>query len=77
MEVFDGKEPSALAQILAQTRAQSSNHTCKTTANRNKEALDDFYNLLNGSSVYSDDDFTPDESSFYWTDMQENRGHLT
>ena len=40
-----------------------------TTANRNKEAVDKFYDLLASGKVYSDDDFTPDSSAVYWKDI--------
>ena len=51
-----------LEQILAQlgVQTESTNHTCLTTAKRNKEAVDKFYDLLASGKVYSDDDFTPD-----------------
>ena len=62
---------SRLEQILAQLglETQSSNHTCLSTANRNKEAVDNFYELLKSGKVYSDDDFTPDASAVWWSDI--------
>ena len=56
-----------LAQISLET--ESKNHTCLFTANRNKAALDDFYTLLKSKKAYSDDDFTPDTSAVYWSDI--------
>ena len=60
-----------LEQILAQLglETQSSKHTCLTTAKRNKETVDKFYDLLASGKVYSDDDFTPDSSAVYWKDI--------
>ena len=60
-----------LEQILAQlgVETESTNHTCLTTANRNKEAVDKFYDLLASGKVYSDDDFTPDASAVWWSDI--------
>ena len=52
---------------LAQT--QSSNHDCMYTQNRNKAAVDDFHTIVAGSADYNDDNFTPDNSSLYWSDM--------
>ena len=60
---------SRLEQILAQLGVESTNHTCLTTANRNKEPVDKFYDLLAGGEVYSDSVFTPDTSSIYWKDL--------
>ena len=62
---------TGLEQILAQLgiETQSSNHTCLTTAKRNKEPVDKFYDLLASGKVYSDDDFTPDSSAAYWKDI--------
>ena len=54
---------------LAQT--QSSNHDCMYTQNRNKAAVDDFHTIVAGTADYNDDDFTPDNSSLYWSDMGE------
>ena len=60
-----------LEQILAQLgiETESTNHTCLTTANRNKEEVDKFYELLQSGKVYSDDDFTPDASAVWWSDI--------
>ena len=60
-----------MEQILAQLgiETQSSNHTCLTTAKRNKEAVDKFYDLLASDKAYSDDDFTPDGSAVWWSDI--------
>ena len=62
--------PKAEITTLAQT--QSSNHDCMYTQNRNKAAVDDFHTIVAGSAEYNDDDFTPDASSLYWSDMGEN-----
>jgi len=43
-------------------------------ATRNKEDVDDFHTIVAGSEEYNDDDFTPDESSFFWADMGEAFG---
>ena len=56
---------------LAQTFAKLDNQTCTSTPERNKATLDDFYGLLDSGAQYSDGDFTPDESSLYWTGMSE------
>ena len=60
-----------LEQILAQLglETESTEHTCLTTANRNKEAVDQFYDLLAKGKFYSDDDFTPNQSAIYWKDI--------
>jgi len=58
--------------LLAQVK--SSNHTCQTTANRNKAELPDFYGILNGGAQWSDPDFTPDASALAWSDMGERFG---
>ena len=65
------QESNRLEQILAQlgVETESTNHTCLTTANRNKEAVDKFYDLLASGKVYSDDDFTPDTSAVYWKEI--------
>lgn len=56
--------------MLAQT--ESSGHTCKTTAIRNKAQVDDFWSTLqNTAAKYTDSDFTADESALAWTDMGE------
>ena len=62
---------SRLEQILAQLGLEklNSKHTCFTTAKRNKEPVDKFYELLASGKVYSDDDFTPDASSVWWSDI--------
>ena len=48
-------------------------HTCKTTPNRNKANVDDFWSILNGSSTtkYSDDDFQNDDGSVAWSEFNE------
>ena len=60
-----------MEQLFAQTALESATktHTCLTTANRNKAKLDDFYALLKGTTPFADDDFTPDQSSVYWKDI--------
>ena len=60
---------TSLEQILAQLGVESTNHTCLTTANRNKAAVDKFYDLLKGGKAYSDDDFTADASAVWWSDI--------
>ena len=46
-------------------------HTCLSTAKRGKEAVDDFWKILKGTAKYTDDDFTTDMSSLFWSDMGE------
>lgn len=65
----DGAKKSPLN--LAQIDAELVSHTCHTAQDRNKAALDDFYSIYNGSSMYSDDDFKPDSDSLYWGDFSE------
>ena len=52
--------------FTSQVLAQAPKVTCQTTPDRNKKALPDFYSLLNSSKKYTDPDFSPDSSSFYW-----------
>lgn len=56
-----------LAQIAA-----NGGHTCSTSQDRNKAELPDFWSLYNGSSMYSDPDFMPDNDSLYWADLGED-----
>ena len=42
------------------------------TQTRNKAAVDDFHTIVAGTAAYNDDDFTPDNSSLYWSDMGES-----
>jgi hypothetical protein len=51
---------------------QAEQHTCKSTAERNKAELEDFWGIFNGTTTYVDKDFTADSSSLYWTDMDES-----
>lgn len=61
--------------MLAQT--ESSGHTCKTTAIRNKAQVDDFWSTLqNTAAKYTDSDFTADASSLAWTDMGEKNNWI-
>lgn len=57
--------------LLAQTFAQSENHTCTFTQDRNKADVDDFYTLVAATQKYTDDDFTADNSSLFWEDRGE------
>ena len=55
------QSPAALTEILSQTEAGSiSADICLRTAERNKAALPDFYELLGGSAKYTDPDFKHD-----------------
>ena len=64
--------PAALTEILSQTEAGSiSAEICLRTAARNKAALPAFYDILGGSSKYTDPDFKHDWSSFAWSDASE------
>jgi len=51
----------------------SSEHSCKFSAKRNKLALDDFYGVLDSSKegVYTDKDFTPNDGALFWADLGE------
>ena len=57
--------------ILAQASADASNLTCQYTAERNKAQVANFYSILEGSSEYSDNDFTPDSTSLAWNELGE------
>ena len=47
--------------------------TCQSSFDRAKEPVDDFWSILNGTTPYSDDDFTPDDSSIYWPELGETK----
>ena len=68
---------SRLEQILAQLGVENeSEKTCLSTANRNKEEVDNFYELLASHKVYSDDDFTPDASAIWWSNIDTADGEI-
>lgn len=47
-------------------------HTCMTTAARaRKPHIEGFYDLVGGSSKYTDKDFGHDSTALYWSDMGE------
>ena len=46
-------------------------HSCKLSTERNKQPLLDFYTILGGTALFTDNDFTPDSSSLFWADMGE------
>ena len=55
---------------MAQLKLQAADktHTCTTTQDRNKAAVDPFYDLVLKTDKYSDPVFTPDHSSLDWVD---------
>ena len=68
---------SRLEQILAQLGVENeSEKTCMSTANRNKEEVDKFYELLASDKVYSDDDFTADASAIWWSKIDTAEGEI-
>ena len=68
---------SRLEQIFAQLGVENeSEKTCLSTANRNKEEVDKFYELLASDKVYSDDDFTPDASAIWWSKIDTAEGEI-
>ncbi len=55
-------------KVLAQVDAPS----CTTTRDRNLEVLPDFYSLVAASGTkYTDNDFSADDSSYFWGNMGE------
>ena len=66
----NGNKGNGFAQIGASTETGET-HSCHFTAQRNKEAVDDFFGLYSGSSQYTDDDFTPGHDSLFWADRDE------
>ena len=66
----NGNKGNGFAQIGASTETGAT-HSCHFTAQRNKEAVDDFFGLYSGSSQYTDDDFTPGHDSLFWADRDE------
>ena len=65
--------PAALAQIEAAIDTK----ICLRTAERNKAALPDFYQILGGSAKFTDPVFKADWSSFAWADAGEKFPHFT
>ena len=65
------QSPAALTEILAQTQGEIDSAICLRTANRNKAALPNFNDILNGSTKYSDPDFVADWTSILWEDAGE------
>ena len=63
-----GQTPAALAEIESATVTAE---ICLRTATRNKAALPEFYDILGGSTKYTDTDFKHDWSSFAWSDASE------
>lgn len=49
----------------------SEKKTCKTTQNRIKAEPDKFWDIRNGSSVYTDKEFTNDVTSIKWSEFNE------
>jgi len=49
-------------------------NTCNTSADRNKAELVEFYEIYDaiGSDKYEDKNFTPDDTSIFWADMNES-----
>jgi len=48
---------------------------CQLGENRNKAPLDDFWGILKDSSAtYTDLDFTPDNTSLVWSNLNESSG---
>ena len=58
---------------LAQTFTEQSRlrHTCSTAMDRNKETVDDFLTINEGSKKYVDKNF-PVKDALYWRDAGEN-----
>ena len=65
------QSPAALTEILAETKGEIDSAICLRTANRNKAALPNFNDILNGSTKYSDPDFVADWTSILWEDAGE------
>ena len=65
-------KPQIRFQDLAQTKTKSSSHSCKFAHERNKDALVDFYGILNGTEDYIDTDFSADDNSLVWKDLGED-----
>ena len=64
-------------EMLAQVTAESSGHDCTFAHRRNKAELVDYDAIQSGSAKYSDNDFTPDDSSLWWGDLGENNEGLS
>ena len=75
MEIHSGENmirpPPALSQVMLAQTEKSSGHTCHSSQDRNKAPLDDFFSIYNGSSMYTDADFAPDNDAIFWADMGE------
>ena len=65
--------PAALAQIEAAIDTK----ICLRTAERNKAALPDFYQILGGSAKFTDPVFKADWSALAWADAGETFPHFT
>ena len=50
----------------------SEKKTCKTSQNRIKAEPDKFWDIRNGSSVYTDKEFTNDVTSIKWSEFNES-----
>ena len=57
-------------QYFAQLEKMTGNN-CLTAINRNKAPVVDFWNLVGKTTKWSDPEFTPDMSSYAWTDFGE------
>ena len=62
-----------LERIFAQTGSQSSGHHCKFAHERNKAELEDYWSIASGDKLYTDKDFTADESALFWADIGEGK----
>ena len=58
--------------LLAQTQVEQSNrkHTCSTAMDRNKNTVDDFLTIVDGSNMYTDVNF-PTDDALFWKDAGE------
>lgn len=64
------------AFCLAETDSELVPHNCIFSQNRSKTPSDPFYSVYNGTTMYTDKDFMPDQDSLFWGDMGESNGTM-
>ena len=65
------------ATALIAVAARATGPTCLTPSERAIDDLPDFYNIVFGTDLWSDTDFTPDATSLFWDGLDASQTDAT